>query len=458
MISRRRESTMIAMKQALLCAVGLTAIAATALAEDAAAVKPQANPRHTPAVEIFQRYKDAVVYLTGPMAGPGEPATDEFFALSRRREVTSLGSGFVVHESGYILANAHSVVKPFFHQASLANGQRLPAELLAVVRESDLALLKVEATRPMTAVKLARSGDLLIGEPVIVIGNPQGLRLTCTTGVLSAVGRATRSIGLAGVVLHGLIQTDAAINPGSSGGPWFNALGEVIGITSSQKRDSENIAFGIPVEAIRQVLPEMLDVERRQGIVTGLEVRADGPCKVTAVAADSPATKAGVKADDVLVKLDGKPVAGRLDFCFGLIGRTPRETLKLELLRDGKLVEVSLVLGERSKPDGAAILKAKFGLTATPLDKAKADATSLRVRRGVVITEIAQGPPWNYDKLQSPPLPGDVLARIDNVRPRDLDDVGLLLDRIPAKKKIVMVFVRRNGNVVTRVDLTTRTP
>jgi serine protease Do len=458
MISRRRESSMIAVKRVMGCAAGLAVFAAAAFGQDAATVKPQADARHTPAVEIFQRYKDAVVYLTGPMAGPGEPATEEFFALSRRREVTSLGSGFVVHESGYILANAHTVLKPFFHQASLANGQRLPAELLAVMREHDLALLKVEAKRPLTAVKLARSGDLLIGEPVIVIGNPRGLRLTCTAGVLSAIRRVTKLAGLPSTAISAVIQTDAAINPGSSGGPWFNALGEVIGITSFQSRDSENIGFGIPVETIRQDLPEMLDVERRQGIVTGLEIRTDEPCKVAAVAADSPAAKAGVRVGDVLVKLDGKAVAGKLDYCLGLIGRKPRETLKLELLREGKPVEVLLVLGEHAKPDGAAILKAKFGLTAAPLDKAKAEATSLRIRRGVVVTEVAQGAPWNYDKLPSPPLPGDVLARIDNIRPRDLDDVGLLLDRIPAKKKIVMVFLRRTGNVVTRVDLTTKAP
>ena len=211
-----------AMKRVLLCAA-IAAFAAAGWAQEPLAPRAAADPRRTPAVEIFQRYKDSVVYLTGPMVGPREPAVEEFFVLPRKREVTSLGSGFVVHESGYILANAHAVEKPFFHEVTLSNGKKLPAELLAVVREHDLALLKVEAGRPLTAVKLARDGDLLIGEPVIVIGNPQGLRLTCTTGVVSAVGRATRPSGLPGVILHGMIQTDAAINPGSSGGPWFNA-------------------------------------------------------------------------------------------------------------------------------------------------------------------------------------------------------------------------------------------
>jgi serine protease Do len=392
------------------------------------------------------------------MLGPKEPAVDEFFALPRGRDVTSLGSGFVIHESGYILTNAHAVERPFFHEVTLSNGRKLPAELLAVVREHDLALLKVETGRPMTAVKLARDGDLLIGEPVIVIGNPEGLLLTCTTGVVSAVGRATRPSGLPGIELHGMIQTDAAINPGSSGGPWFNALGQVIGITASQKRDSENIAFGVSVATIRRMLPEMLDVERRQGIATGLLLPPVGPCRVLAVTAGSPAATAGLQVNDILLRVDGKPLTAQLDWSFALLGHKPHESLKVDLLRGGKPAQVSLALGERPKPDGAALLKAKFGLTAVPLDKAKADATSLRVRRGVVITEVAKGSPWNYDKLKSPPLAGDVLARIDSIRPRDLEHVGLLLDRIPAKRKVTMVLLRRIGDTVTRVDLTTAAP
>jgi len=445
------------MRRVLLCSV-IAASAATGWAQEPLAPKGAADPRRTPAVEIFQRYKDSVVYLTGPMIGPREPAVEEFFVLPRKREVTSLGSGFVIHESGYILANAHAVERPFFHEVALSDGRKLPAELLAVVRERDLALLKVEAGRPLTAVKLARDGDLLIGEPVIVIGNPQGLRLTCTTGVVSAVGRATRPSGLPGITLYGMIQTDAAINPGSSGGPWFNALGEVIGVTASQKLNAENIAFGIPVAAIRHTLPEMLDVERRQGIVTGLQLQTNEPCRVTAIAAGLPAATAGIQPNDVLRKLDGKPLAAQLDWCFALLGRKPHESLKLDLLRGGKPVQVTLVLDERPKPDGAAILKTKYGLTAVPLDKAKAEATSLRVRRGVVITDVAKGAPWNYDKLQAPPLPGDVLARIDSIRPRDLDHVGLLLDRIPPKRKVVMVLLRRTGDTVTRVDLTVLSP
>ena len=428
---------------------------------DAGFVRAQgsaSDPRRTPAVKIFHRYKDAVIYLTGPMVKGEKQAVEEFFELPQKYDISTLGTGFVIHESGYVLTNAHAVEKVISHFVTLADGEKYPAELLAVVRQHDMALLKIDAGGPLTAVKLARSGDLLIGEPIVVIGNPHGLLLTCTTGVVSAVDRATKPSGLPGITLQGLIQTDASINPGSSGGPWFNALGDVIAMTASKKDDSENIAFGIPVAAIRHFVPEMLDVERRNGFTSGLELNPHEPCQVAAVAANSPAAAAGIRTGDVIAKVGGEPVAGRLEFCFAMLARKANDTIKLKLLRGEKAEDVSLTLGVRPKLDGAAMLRQGYGLTAVPLDEAKAAATSLRVRRGVVISEVAKGSPWNYNKLDAPPMPGDVLARIDSIRPRDLDHVGLLLDRVKPGQTVNMVLLRRSGEVVTRVDLSVTAP
>ena len=222
----------------------------------------------------------------------------------------------------------------------------------------------------------------MIGEPVIVVGNPQGLLLTCTTGVVSAVGRATPPSGLPGITLHGMIQTDAAINPGSSGGPWFNALGQVIGVTASQKRDAENIAFGVPVATIRHTLPEMLDVERGQGIATGLQLQPVGPCRVTSVAADSPAAAArhprGRRADEASMADRWPAGSTGASHCSG---HKPGESLKFDMFVDGDAaMHTTLVLGDRPKPGRRGDPEGQYGLTAVPLDNAKAEATSLRVR------------------------------------------------------------------------------
>ena len=168
-----------------------------------------------------------------PVGGPpdrpacrgGRVPIDEFFKVPWDREIISIGSGFVVHPSGYIIVNAHGT-------------ERVTTERRHARRRPDLhgrggrdrprerpGLPKIDPGSPLKAVQMAKGGDFLIGEPVIVIGNPVGLRHTCTQGIISAAHRSTQLAGLPGVTLHDLIQSDAGINPGSSGGPWFNVLG-----------------------------------------------------------------------------------------------------------------------------------------------------------------------------------------------------------------------------------------
>ena len=440
-----------ALKASILLVVLIWAAGGVATAQTSFENLSAHDPRRTPAVEIFHQWKDSVVYLTGPLSSGAGPAIDEFFKVPHNREIISIGSGFVIHPAGYIIANAHGTERVITEHVTLGDGRTLPAELIGLVRNKDLGLLKIDAGVPLKAVQLAKGGDFLIGEPVVVIGNPVGLMHTCTQGIISAANRTTQSAGLPGVTLQGLIQSDAGINPGSSGGPWFNVLGQVIGVTTSIKAGSQNIGFAVPVSAVRQSLPDMLDVERRYGLVTGLALQVQAPCKVMAVATGSPAALVGIEPGDILARLDGKPIEDCCDLHLGLIDRKPGETLKIELWRKEQLFSTALTLGTRPKPDGAVILKQQYGLTAVPLDAEKAHATALRVQRGVVITAVTPGPP--YDKLQTPPLPGDVLARINNIRPRDLDHVGLLLDRVKLGEPVHFVLLRMKDRVATRVDM-----
>lgn len=407
--------------------------------------------RRTPAVEVFSQWRDSVVYVTGPVLTAAKPSLDEFFRIpGRSTRENSVGSGFVIHELGYILTNAHAAEKVIFHQVALADGKTYPADLIASIHEHDVALLKIDAGRPLRPVKLAQSGDVMIGETVIVIAHPHGLLHTCTTGVLSAVGRTTNVADVQGLTLRDLLQTDASINPGSSGGPWFNILGEVIGLTTSKKRDADNIGFAAPVATLRRLLPEMLDAERRWGLITGIGLEADGPCRVASVAANSPAVQAGLQPGDVLVRLADKPLLTVADFHLALVGRQAGETLSIELLRDGQPMTMALTLGHRVKPDGAALLQARLGLTVAPLDEERAKAMLLRVHRGVVITGVDTK---FYASVQHKPAPGDVLARIGSLRPRDLDHVGLILENVRSGQTVPMVLLRHQNNVATRIDI-----
>ncbi len=433
-------------------AIVVCGVAACVLGQSAPDVSGRRALRRTPVVEVYEHWKDSVVCLTGPMVRGEGPSIEEFFKSPHPdRVVTSLGSGFVVHQAGYILTNAHAVDKVIAPQVAFdVHGRQYEAELICVAGGHDLALLKIDAGRPLKPVRLAPSGDLMIGETVIIVGNPHGLIRTCTAGVLSAVDRTGRPDRLPDVTLRGLLQSDAGMNPGSSGGPWFNVLGEVIGIATMVKPGSQRIGFAVPAATIRKLLPELLDVERRYAMTTGLSVQGDRPCEVTAVAAGSPGAKAGVLPGDLLVQLDRQPILSGADFHLALVGRRPGAKLPLRLTRRGKPLDVWLTLGSRPPPDGAGLLKRKLGLAAVALDSAKARAMALRANRGVVITAVDGG---LYKTLKRPPLPGDVLARIDSIRPRDLAHVGVLLDRIKPGQSVHLVLLRLRGNVATRVDL-----
>lgn len=414
---------------------------------------PQAL-RRTPAVEIFQKWSDTVVCVAGPTVKDDRPPGDEFFALPNMKPLEGrIGTGFVIHEAGYIVANAHSAERIVAHRALLSDGKSYPAELIGSVHGQDLALLQVNAGRPLHAVQLARSGDVLIGETVIVVGNPHGLMRTCTVGVIGAVGRASTLADVRGVTLRDLIQSDAGINPGSSGGPWFNILGEVLGMTASMKKDSENIGFAISAATLRRTLPDLLDVEARQAVTTGIALPADGPCQVTAVQPGSPAATAGFAVGDVITRFAERSTPTVLDFHLAMIGRRPEETVVAGVTRQGTAGTISLTLGRRPKPDGAALLQQKLGLTAIPLDAEKAKSTAMRVARGVTVTAVDSNV---FQTAQHKPEPGDVLARIDQIRPRDMDHVGLLLDKVRPGQFVSLVLLRVKGNLATRLDLRTR--
>lgn len=411
---------------------------------------PQAL-RRTPPVQIFAKWADAVVCVTGPTVQGDRPPGDEFFALPKMKPLEGrIGTGFVIHESGYVIANAHAAERIISHRMILSDAKGYPAELIGLVHAQDLALLKVAAGRPLHAVRLAKSGDVLIGETVIVIGNPHGLMRTCTTGIISALGRATALADVRGVTLRDLIQSDAGINPGSSGGPWFNVVGDVLGMTASMKKDSENIGFAISAATLRRALPELLDAECRYGFTTGLTLPADGPCQVTAIQPDSPAAKAGFAVGDVIEQFAERPTPTVLDFHLALVGRRPDEAVVVTVTRQGTRGTISLMLGRRVKPDGAALLQRKLGLTAVPLDNAKAQATAMRVARGATITAVDS---TLFQTAEHKPEPGDVLARIDQIRPLDLDHIGLLLDKVRPGQTVSLVILRVKDSVASRIDL-----
>ena len=230
------------------------------------------NLRRTPVVEVFETNRDAVVNINTtqtvrqrfgmfPDRFMDDPLFRRFFrgrTFERDVKRRSLGSGFIVHAAGYIVTNAHVVDRADEVDVILADGSELEAEVLASDAEQDLAIIKIAPAegRELPTVELGTSSDLLVGEPVVAIGNPLGYQHTVTSGIISALDRTlplTEQWQIAG-----LIQADAPINPGNSGGPLLNAYGQVIGITTAIRGDAQNIGFAIPVATLRRMIPELL--------------------------------------------------------------------------------------------------------------------------------------------------------------------------------------------------------
>lgn len=196
--------------------------------------------RKSPIVLAVKKTRDSVVTVKGP----------------RKGLVPAVGSGVIVDERGFVITNAHVVGAAAKVQVRLADGSTLEAQVLATEKDCDLAILKLKTNKKLPALKLSKTQDLMVGETVIAIGNPFGYTNTVSTGIISALDR---EIGMpTGVVLTGLIQTDASINPGNSGGALINMDSELIGINVALRDGARGIAFAINAGTVQKVLAKHL--------------------------------------------------------------------------------------------------------------------------------------------------------------------------------------------------------
>ncbi len=307
------------------------------------------SPRRTKTVQLIERCLPSVISLRvlRPHPRPG------IFNVN-------FGTASVIHPDGYLLTNAHVVQGATGGEAIFADGRKLPFKTVLLAPQDDLALLKVNGKKPFPALPLGRSDDLMLGEPVVVIGTPDGLVHSVSRGIVSGLNRATHTEH---AYLPSMIQTDAAVSGGVSGGPLINALGQQIGIITSRKKEAENVAFAISADHIRKRFPRIVSAEQRYGFQLGLQVDtlSDKP-SVTSVAPETPAAKAGVKTGDVIRKINGKEIKSGVDFQLALLHRKAGEELAFKVQREKKLKDVSVTLGELSLPSPVNATETVAGL------------------------------------------------------------------------------------------------
>ncbi|MHC4413929.1 MAG: trypsin-like peptidase domain-containing protein [Planctomycetota bacterium] len=441
---------------AVYAAVALLGVTWGAAAEE----PPQERAlRRTPVVEVFENCRDAVVNISSTevvqVRDPFDRLFEGFFerpfrTRPRQYKRTSIGSGFVIHPGGYIVTNAHVVARSTASTVTFADGREFETQVVASDRDHDVAVLKIESTEPLATLRFGRSADLMIGETVVAIGNPLGYQHTVTAGVVSAVKRDLEFSGE--LVLSGLIQTDASINPGNSGGPLLNVLGELIGVNTAIRGDAQNIGFAIPVDELRSLLPDLLDVERRYRIQSGMKLGNAATPRVESVQPGSPADAAGIRVGDVLSEVDGLPLRESVDFHIALIGRAPGDRLRLKLMRDARPVATSLELEARPRPDATNIARRRLGVELTSLPQDLARELRLPRGAGLAIVDVEPGSPADRIGMKR----YDVLVGVGRYHPATLEELGPLLEFVRSGDQITVSYLRVKPPEIIRYRATLR--
>jgi serine protease Do len=401
--------------------------------------------------------------------GPGrrDPSDEfrrRFFGDPGRFRRQSLGSGFIIDRTGYILTNNHVVDNAEKISVKLSEGGEFEAKVVGKDPKLDIALIKIDAKENLPVAPLGDSDRLEVGEWVLAIGNPFGLDSTVTSGIVSAKGR---HIGAG--PYDSFIQTDASINPGNSGGPLINMRGEVVGINTaifSQSGGNIGIGFATPINLVKEVLPQL----KSKGTVTrgwlGVAIQkitpdiADsmgldqtGGALVSGTTENGPAERAGIKAGDIIVEYDGKEIKDPSDLPI-LVARTaPQKQVRVKLLRERKETSLTVTVGELQeegeKKVASAQDKEKLGLTVQPMTPQLAESLGLKRADGVVITAVEPGSPGGEAGLQK----GDIILEINRVPVRNLADYSKAVANIKTGKSTLFFVQRAEGTMFLTLKL-----
>ncbi len=399
--------------------------------------------RRTPIVTVAHDVGPAVVNIQTEST-IRQRAVDPFFdpfgvfgGQDRTYTSQSLGSGFVWSADGIIVTNNHVVEGASRITVNFSDGSQLPAKLIGVDPDSDVAVLRVDAKNLLTA-PIGTSSDLLIGETVIAVGNPFGLSGTVTTGVVSALGRSVPSKE-AGRTFTDFIQTDASINPGNSGGPLLNIEGRVIGINTMIYANAQGIGFAIPVDRAKKVIQDIVRfgqvhsawIGAVTATITPEEARRTGlqtsrGALVARVISGSPAQAAGLRPGDIITAVAGRAVDSREAFSTLTATVAAGQPLPLTVLRGGSSQPVSVRPTEAPGDLGLRILWEIAGLRI--IDQ----------NRQVVIDEVSRGSRGENIGLQQ----GDVIVGVNGAEVATVKALNQALTQSAERSSVVLQVAR----------------
>ncbi len=410
---------------------------------------------------------------------------DEFFEFfgqpdQRRRRDDSgerefrqegLGSGVIVSADGYVLTNNHVVQEADEIRVITADKKEYVAKLVGRDEKTDVAVVKIDA-KNLPYARMGDSDKIKVGQIVMAIGNPfsQQLQLTVTEGIISAKGRS--NIGISSY--EDFIQTTAAINPGNSGGALVNLRGELIGINTaiiSRSGGFNGIGFAIPINMARRVMeilidkgyvvrgylgvtPQAIDEDMTQAL--GLE--SSQGALIASVEPGTPADKAGLKEQDVVLEVDGRKIIDDNDFRLRIAERNPGDKVRLKILRDGKIREIVATLAER--PDDrppkqlAAKETEKLGIKVANLTRERARQYGFENEEGVVVIEVNQGSMAYRKGVRE----GDLITSVNRQPVTSIREYEEIMDQVKPGDVVVLRLKKKVGNTLTNFYVTLRVP
>src|SRR4051812_27446293 len=327
-----------------------TAAPATATARPAAAVKTTGALSVN---QIYQQTKNGVVDIKVHMSsGASTPNFGGPDNNGGSQESEAEGSGFVIDSDGHIVTNQHVVDGATSIQVTFADGKTASAKVVGTDRSTDVAVIQVDAPKSeLHPITFADSNDVQVGDGVVAIGSPFGLKGTVTTGIVSALDRTIDAPN--NFTISGAIQTDAAINHGNSGGPLLDSAGHVIGINSQIESDSggnDGIGFAVPSSIVQRVAQELISGGKVAHAYLGVQLSdATSGAGVTVgqVAGGGPAADAGLRSGDVVTAIDGRAVSGADALVNAVDGHKPGDQVTLKVRRAGSTTDIKVKLGTR---------------------------------------------------------------------------------------------------------------
>ncbi len=419
---------------------------------------------------IVERYGPAVVNISvtskmqqiamngEPGMDPSDPAYDFFrhfgprFRFPQGQIQHGQGSGFIVSSNGVILTNAHVVDGAQEVTVKLTDRRELKAKVIGVDRQTDIAVLKIDA-KDLPVVKLGDPNIIRVGEPVLAIGSPFGFENTATSGIVSAVSRS-----LPEGTYTPFIQTDAAVNPGNSGGPLFNTRGEVIGINSqivSHTGGYQGLSFAIPIDVATKVQAQLMQYgkvtrgrlgvtiqEVNQALADSFGLKKPHGALISEVEKDSPAEKAGLEPGDVIVGLNDKPINRSADLPGLVADIKPGTSAKLEIIRKGVPRTVSASVGEMKADqlalnDGGVARQKRLGLAVRPLSPEEKREAGVS---GGLLVEQVSGPAASAGIQE-----GDVLLSLNGMA---ISSVEQLRGIVSKSGKQVALLIQRDAEKI----------